>query len=281
MKNYERLSEPYLGKSAVIERKIITQNVAIHWHEFYEFEYISKGECEFVINGKSYYGSVSDMFIFNLSDFHEIRLISDSVELYTLQFNIDYISDTLLSYLLHNERKQISFKEDTSNTLLHLLDIFANEFENNLIFHQQCVKSLLNTIVVTICRKLESVSTTASKSLNNPVKLAINYMQLNFQEPITLTDIAGYAKVSPSYLSQMFRSNIGTTVKGYLTNLRIEYAAKMLEFSELSVTDICFSSGFGDFSNFWRSFKRRYGCSPRQFKSRRIQQNKKSKLVIK
>lgn len=247
MKNYERLSEPYLGKSAVIERKIITQNVAIHWHEFYEFEYISKGECEFVINGKSYYGSVSDMFIFNLSDFHEIRLISDSVELYTLQFNIDYISDTLLSYLLHNERKQISFKEDTSDTLLHLLDIFANEFANNLIFHQQCVKSLLNTIVVTICRKLESVSTTASESLNNPVKLAINYMQLNFQEPITLTDIAGYAKVSPSYLSRMFRSNIGTTVKGYLTSLRIEYAAKMLEFSELSVTDICFSSGFGDF----------------------------------
>lgn len=270
MKNYERLSKPHLGKSAVIERKIITQNVAMHWHEFYEFEYVTKGECEFIINGKSYHGSASDMFIFNLSDLHEIRLISESVELYTLQFNIEYISDTLLSYLLHNERKKISFKEDTPNTLLHLLDIFANECEKNLSFHQQCTKSLLNAIVVNICRKLESRSATVSESLNNPVKLAINYIQLNFQEPITLTDIAGYAKVSPSYLSRMFKSNTGTTVKGYLTNLRLEYAAKMLEFSELSVTDICFSSGFGDFSNFWRSFTSRYGCSPRQYKSKRI-----------
>lgn len=267
MNNYERLSQTHLGKSAVIEKKIITQNVATHWHEFYEFEYISNGECEFVINGKSYHGSASDMFIFNLSDFHEIRLISDSLELYTLQFNIEYISDTLLSFLLHNERKKISFKEDKSGTLLHLLDIFVNECEKSLSFHNQYVKSLLNAIVVNICRKLESLSTTSSEALNNPVKLAINYMQLNFQEPITLTDIAKYAKVSPSYMSRMFKMHTGLTLKSYLTSLRLEYSAKMLEFSGLSVTEICFSSGFGDFSNFWRSFTSRYGCSPREYKS--------------
>ena len=142
MKNFQRHAEPYLGKAAVIEKKIISRNIETHWHSFYEFEFIVSGECEFVINGKSYEGKAGDMFIFNLSDFHDIRLKSETLELYTLQFVIDYINDTLLSFLLHNEAKKLTFKGEKLETISYLLALFTKEFEKNRTFHEEYAKSL-------------------------------------------------------------------------------------------------------------------------------------------
>lgn len=272
MKNFQRHAEPYLGKAAVIEKKTISHNVETHWHSFYEFEFIVGGECEFVINGKIYGGKMGDMFIFNLSDFHNIRLKSDKLEVYTLQFVIDYINDTLLSYLLHNEAKKLTFKGESLETITYLLELFTKEFQKSRTFHQEYAKSLLNAIMVNTCRQLEKITETPAEAANNPIKLAANYMQLNFQENITIADVADYAGVTQAYLSKLFVKHMSMGPKQYLTRLRLDYATKMLEFSDQSITEICYLSGFGDFSVFWRAFTNRYGCSPRDYMHKHLKQ---------
>lgn len=268
MKKFQRLDEPYLGKSAVIEKKTIDRHVETHWHSFYEFEFIVRGECEFSVNGKNYEGKAGDMFIFNLSDFHNITLKSDTLELYTLQFVTGYTDDTLLSYLLHNETKKLTFKGKALETMTYLLDLFEKEIETPLLFNEEYAKILLNAITVNTCRQLGSVTETPKEVQNNPIKLSLNYMQLNFQENITMADVANYAKVTPSYLSRLFTKHMSIGPKQYLAKLRLEYAVKMLEFSNQSITDICYLSGFGEFSTFWRAFNDKYGCSPKEYRHR-------------
>ncbi len=269
MKKFQRLAEPYLGKSAVIEKKTITDYVETHWHSFYEIEFIVSGECEFEINGKKHGGKSGDMFIFNLSDFHNITLKSDKLELYTLQFVIGYINDTLLSYLLHNETTKLSFSDDALNTITNLFEIFEKETNKSEIFNEEYSKGLLDAIMVNICRQIDNVTKTPTEVPNSPVKLAINYMQLNFQDNISMSDVASYACVSASYLSRLFTKHMSIGPKQYLANLRLDYAAKMLVFSKQSITEICYMSGFGDFSTFWRAFTEKYGCSPREYQNKK------------
>jgi len=65
-------------------------------------------------------------------------------------------------------------------------------------------------------------------------------------------------------MSSLFVKESGINFKEYLSTIRLDYARKLLEFSDMSVTDICFESGFNDYANFERSFKRKYNISPRQ-----------------
>lgn len=55
----------------------------------------------------------------------------------------------------------------------------------------------------------------------------------------------------------MFRKYTGKTYSEYLTELKLDYSKKLLLTTDLSITDICFSSGFSSVSNFLKAFKQK------------------------
>jgi len=61
---------------------------------------------------------------------------------------------------------------------------------------------------------------------------------------------------------------MNTTFKEYLTSLRLDYAAKLLIISDFSSTEICYTSGFNDFSSFSRAFKKKFFISPSEYRSK-------------
>ena len=67
-------------------------------------------------------------------------------------------------------------------------------------------------------------------------------------------------------MSSIFLKDCGVNFKDYLSSIRFDYAKKMLEFSDMTVTDICFESGINDYANFERSFKAKFGISPREYR---------------
>jgi two-component system response regulator YesN len=106
------------------------------------------------------------------------------------------------------------------------------------------------------------------------IRPAINYIDANYDKPITLADIARISHLSVSRLAHIFKEQMGITIIDYLTSVRIERAKQLLLATEQSCTEICFQVGYNNQSYFSRTFKELVGMSPRQFRARNQRREK-------
>jgi len=105
------------------------------------------------------------------------------------------------------------------------------------------------------------------EGLHDGLKRALAYLKDHAAEPVTLGDLARQAHVSQSHLGFLFRSELGTTFKLLLQQLRIEHAKQLLRGGQrLRITDVALQVGFGDLSHFEKSFRRAVGVSPRSYR---------------
>jgi|SRR5262245_16326386 len=87
-----------------------------------------------------------------------------------------------------------------------------------------------------------------------------------YAEPVTLSDCADEAELSPWHLLRSFRAAFGETPKEFLTRLRLDRARHLLTVTGRSVTEICFDVGFSSLGSFSTLFKRHVGWSPAEFR---------------
>jgi AraC-like DNA-binding protein len=83
---------------------------------------------------------------------------------------------------------------------------------------------------------------------------------------IDLEHAAGQAGISPFHFLRLFSSVLGVTPHQYLVRSRLRHAARLLADDDRPVTDVAYDVGFGDLSNFVRTFHRAAGVSPRRFR---------------
>jgi AraC-like DNA-binding protein len=84
--------------------------------------------------------------------------------------------------------------------------------------------------------------------------------------PIELEDAAAETGLSPFHFLRLFSNVLGVTPHQYLVRSRLRHAARLLPDRDRSITDIAFDVGFGDLSNFVRTFHRAAGVSPRGYR---------------
>jgi AraC-like DNA-binding protein len=92
------------------------------------------------------------------------------------------------------------------------------------------------------------------------------WIEAQAAEPLALEAMARQAELSPFHLLRRFTRVIGVTPHQHLVRARLRRAARLLSRGEGSVSDIAYEVGFGDLSNFIRTFRRAAGVSPRGFR---------------
>ena len=103
--------------------------------------------------------------------------------------------------------------------------------------------------------------------LSSTTAKAVSYLSEHYMDKITLRDLAGKLFVSDSYLSKLFRQELGTSFTDYLNKSRVEHSIDLMQGTELSLLEISGMVGFEDQSYFTKVFKRITGETPRQYKS--------------
>lgn len=106
---------------------------------------------------------------------------------------------------------------------------------------------------------------------NDLIYRTVIYMAKNFKEEITLDSMAKELGVSKYVLSRIFSSTFHTNFNQYLNEQRLNHVIYMLEYTDLSITDICLESGFQSQRTFNRAFQDRYKKTPREYKNECIE----------
>ena len=88
------------------------------------------------------------------------------------------------------------------------------------------------------------------------------HIMKNFSREITLEQIAGVAHISPNSFCRYFKSRIKKTFSQFLMEVRIGHACKLLAETQKTIAEVCYESGFNNFSNFNRHFKTLTGKTP-------------------
>lgn len=93
-------------------------------------------------------------------------------------------------------------------------------------------------------------------------RLAQNYIDENYQNSLTLEEVAGYVYLSPYYFSHMFKKEVGMTFVEYLTEKRIKKSQQLLMTTNMSISNIAKSVGYTDANYFSKVFKNITGITP-------------------
>jgi AraC family transcriptional regulator len=92
------------------------------------------------------------------------------------------------------------------------------------------------------------------------------WLDANAHEPIDLESAAGEFGLSPFHFLRLFAGVLGVTPHQYLIRSRLRHAARLLADDSRSITEVALEVGFGDLSNFVRTFHRAAAVSPRSFR---------------
>ena len=111
--------------------------------------------------------------------------------------------------------------------------------------------------------RLLKKNTGTSKNINK----AINYIYSHIKERITVEDIAGYTKLSASYLSRQFSKETGISISDYIREKKTEEAKTLLKKSEYSIQEIADMLSFSSQSHFIQIFKNYTGMTPKKYRS--------------
>ncbi len=102
------------------------------------------------------------------------------------------------------------------------------------------------------------------------IKEAISFIEQNFQNAISVEDIAACCGLNRSYFGKIFHESMGKSPQDFLISYRMTKAAELLKLTDLSITDISNAVGYPNPLHFSRAFKNVYGSSPRQWRYQHI-----------
>ena len=92
------------------------------------------------------------------------------------------------------------------------------------------------------------------------------YIMMNFQEEISLPEVAEVANMAVTTFCNFFKENFRVTFVEYVNTLRVGYACKLLAESDLHIVEIAYKCGFNNLANFNRQFKKYKNMTPSEYR---------------
>lgn len=147
--------------------------------------------------------------------------------------------------------------------------LINGEFEriyNELKTSGECSELRILPHILSILCHLSEADTRLTGSINAKITSAMEYIEENLGEHITLDELCGRAHLSKYYFCRLFHETARMSPMNYLLARRISAAKERLLYSDMSISEIALNSGFHSFSNFSNMFKKSSGMTPSVFR---------------
>ena len=211
------------------------------------------GRLEYTISGRSYTLLPSDILFVKRGEERE-RHITDDVSEY-ISFN--FITDEPIEL-------PTLMKSYNTNEITMLTAVIDALEENRVIDSDEACKRLIESIVAILQAK------SGNDSYNSITRSIMEYLHNHLHTQVRLEEIGAALRFSPIYCESIFKSNIGKSIIDYFIDLKMEIASRWLIENSLSLREISEKLGFSDYNYFSRTFKKRTGATPFEFRKKYI-----------
>lgn len=251
-------------------------NVDTHAHDYYEFYFFMEGNVSIQIENKIYPIHPGDILLLPPHTAHQPVIHSTdkpyrrfvfwiSQEYYNHLFTLspDYIY--LMQYVqMHKEyifhTDKITFHSIQSKAL-RLIEEMQSEYFGR---HAQ-IPLCVNDLILHLNRIIYNQKHT--KKSSEELSLCQNlcaFIEKHLDEDLSLERLSAEFYISKYHISHTFKENLGISIHQYITKKRLSLCREAM-IRNIPITKACQTFGFGDYSSFYRAFKKEYGISPKEF----------------
>ncbi len=242
-------------------------NNRIHYHRFWELEFIISGSGSYEINNVSYPIKRGMLFITTPADYHTYSLSeNESFQMFCVQFRSERLSELLISHLYScTEPIAVDFDDAMFDEINSELERLTDEFSGKRPMYELEMRNIIESICIRVVRRIEMQK--HGSAGDSAIRSAIIYAKNHYHEHITLSDAAGLSGLSEAYFSHVFSTVMGMGFSVYLRQIRLDAAANLLKSTNLSVKEICYMTGFGNRNYFTEAFREHFGSNPRDYRA--------------
>lgn len=253
-----------------------------HKHDYVEAIYVLKGKITNIINGEEIILEKGDLLFLNCHASHGVKAcnINDIAVNFIIKpaffdtalsmleeknFITNFIVDTLRN---DNTKGQfLLFKTDNIIPITNILENLIYSIITDKSFDEQNINKKLMGLLFMYLSNHTSALKENSKVNHEEVmgKIILNYIETNYKNA-TLSEITEQLNSSISQISRFIKNKFGKNFKELLQEKRFQTAVKLLEDTNLSVSDIVLNIGYENNSYFHRKFRESYHMSPAEYR---------------
>ena len=258
--------------------------MGMHIHDCYEIYFSISGGKQFLIDNRMYEFQPGDIFFINQFESHYLSKIDRMThERIVVSIYPDYLkklstSETDLDRCFSCRDTTFGHKISLSAEERQRFTYYIHKLSEYKGFGQDIMDqaaflelmTYLNRIFISRCVQMPETEQKAkannSGTHHSQIDEILSYINQHLSENMTIPILASQFYLSSSYLCKIFKDATGTTINRYITARRIS-RAKILLAEGHSVAETSTLCGFGDYSNFLKSFTKIVGISPKKYAS--------------
>ncbi|MCM1156321.1 MAG: AraC family transcriptional regulator [Roseburia sp.] len=250
--------------------------VDFHTHDYYEFYFFLEGAVSIQIEQEIYPLRFGDIMLIPPGTAHRLVIHDRDVRYRRFVFwislsyyeNLCALSDDYAYlmrraareklYIFHNDR--ISFNTIQTKIIRLLEEIHSERFGKKTQI-PLCVDDLILHVNRIIYEQEHPQNRSGETSLYERIPA---YIEEHIEEELSLDRLAEVFYVSKYHIAHIFKENLGMSIHQYIMKKRLSLCREAL-LSKESISSVYTSFGFGDYSSFYRAFRKEYGVSPKEF----------------
>lgn len=249
--------------------------ISSHWHNSLEIIYITSGDLQVNMEGYTYNLKADDCILINSGVIHSTRCVYENTAILLqipLSFLNKYIPDCKDSYFDF----KININEDNYETNLSKIKIILKYMKEIKITSPQAGNLRFTGLLFEFLFQVYTnfrIPIGNKKIINRSLELSrfdpvLEYTKLNYKKSISIDEIAKVAHLQPEYFCRKFKQYMGQTYLEYLNDVRISYIYKDLINTNNTLCSILESHGFTNTKLFYRLFKEKFKCTPKDIRKK-------------
>lgn len=225
--------------------------------------YIFDGLCKIRIADKTYIGREGDVFLIPKHIPHSYE--SDATRTFgELWIHFDIFPNADLFELLHLPYELHFEREHHMKTLFERYDMSQ---KSNLISDRFIVKGILFEILAEYMKEGATAACEIKSESSLRMETVLRYIHEHVAENISVSKLAALVQMHPNHLIRFFKAHTGHTPANYIKGVRMDVAKRLLEESELNISEIAERVGMHEASYFSKIFKEYHSMSPKTYRA--------------
>ncbi len=235
-----------------------------HCHDFFELIFVEQGTGKYIVEGTQYYMEPGTLLLLRPRTFHYVEINAGSpYERHVFHFSIHALASEAM-HLPDRFNQETPSEGDfyTSDGLPPSVADLIRNFESVLTFPNEEGVLLARLRISELLLLLSGVRSHPGDRLDDRLGARVlHYLNDNLREQIRLDELAKHFFVSKYYLCRAFKEQNGISIHGYLNRKRIILAKQLIDGGETAAR-AAYRVGFGDYSSFFRAYKKMIGRAP-------------------